>query len=85
MNIYKLEEKYFKLIKDLNNKEDDILAKQPHVMEDFDDNSSEDSKSRTLVTKISNSIKNIERNITQNSLDSDDSSDENNRKDHILA
>ena len=54
-------------------------------MEDFDDNSSEDSKSRTLVTKISNSIKNIERNITQNSLDSDDSSDENNRKDHILA
>jgi len=85
MNIYKLEEKYFKLIKDLNNKEDDILVKQPHVMEDFEDNLSEESRPRTLVGQISKSIKNIERNFTQNSLDSDDSSDENNKKDDILA
>ena len=80
-----MEEKYFKLIKDLNNKEDDILVKQPHVMEDFEDNLSEESRPRTLVGKISNSIKNIERNLTQNSLDSDDSADENNKKDDILA
>jgi len=74
MHIYKLEEKYYNLITKLNEKEDDILSKQPHVLED-DDIGSEDSLARpkTLAGAVTESLKKIERNLTNHSINSDDS------------
>lgn len=77
MHIYKLEEKYYNLIVKLNKKEDDILTKQPHVLEDFKDEDigSEDSLARpkTLAGAVTESLKKIERNLTNHSMNSDDS------------
>lgn len=74
MRIYKLEEKYYNLITKLNKKEDDILSKQPHVFED-EDIGSEDSLARpkTLASTVTESLKKIERNLTNHSMNSDES------------
>jgi hypothetical protein len=74
MSIYKLEEKYYKLIEKLNNKEDKILTDQPHLALDLEEEKETPSPKR-LATVIQESIRKIERDVgIQTGHNSDDSS-----------
>ena len=75
MSIYKLEEKYYKLIEKLNKKEDNILADQPHLALDLQEEEKETPSPKRLATVIQESIRKIERDVgIQTGHNSDDSS-----------
>lgn len=75
MSIYKLEEKYYKLIEKLNKKEDNILADQPHLALDLQEEEKETQSPKRLATVIQESIRKIERDVgIQTGYNSDDSS-----------
>ena len=62
MSIYKLEEKYFDLLKKLNDKEDNISANQVKYC-DEDESDIEANRKHTLGSIVQSSIKKIERDV----------------------